>query len=365
MDNEMKKENIIDEYLVYMTENGASDLHMSTGEEPAVRIDGDIQRFGREGESKLEEEYLKEMIYEMMDEEQIEYFERKGDYDFSYALDGVGRFRVNVFQQNRGIGTIMRLIPERVLTMKELGMETMTFGENDKNIFRELANAPRGLVLVTGPTGSGKSTTLAAMIDYINKNKKSHVLTVEDPIEFVHTPDQAIFNQREVHRDTESFNDALRAALRQDPDAILVGEMRDLETIKLAITAAETGHIVFGTLHTNSATKTIDRIIDVFPGDEKPMIRSMLSESLIGVVSQALLKKKGGGRVAAHEIMIATPAIKNLIREDKVAQMYSMLQTGSKFGMQTLDQSLEELVANAIIEKEEAYKKAFEKDRFK
>lgn len=362
------KENEIDKYLEFMTQQGASDLHLSSGEFPAIRVDGDVSRFNSQDENSEEEklgnEYLTNLIFEIMNEEQIEFFKKKGDYDFSYALEGVGRFRVNVFQQNRGIGTIMRLIPERVLTMKELGMETQTFG-NDQNIFKELADSPRGLVLVTGPTGSGKSTTLAAMIDYINKNKQSHILTVEDPIEFVHTPDKSIFNQREVHRDTESFNDALRAALRQDPDAILVGEMRDLETIKLAITAAETGHIVFGTLHTNSATKTIDRIIDVFPGDEKPMIRSMLSESLIGVVSQALLKKVGGGRIAAHEIMIGTTAIKNLIREDKIAQMYSMLQTGSKYGMQTLDQCLEDLIANGKIEKSEAFKKAKDKDRFK
>lgn len=355
---------IIDAYLEFMAENGASDLHLSAGEMPSVRVDGEISRFNDEFNKPLETEYLNKLIYEMMTEDQIKNFEKTGDSDFSYSLEGVGRFRVNVFRQNRGIGTILRRIPEEVLSMKQLGMEDHDMGDGT-NVFKMLADQPRGLVLVTGPTGSGKSTTLAAMIDYINSTKKAHILTVEDPIEFVHVGKKSIVNQREVHRDTESFSDALRAALRQDPDVILVGEMRDLETIKLAITAAETGHVVFGTLHTNSATKTIDRIIDVFPGDEKAMIRSMLSESLVGVVSQALLKRKGGGRVAAHEIMIATSAIKNLIREDKVAQMYSMLQTGSKYGMQTLDQALEELVAADIIEKNEAIKKAVTPDKFK
>ncbi len=357
-------ERVIDAYLEFMADNGASDLHLSAGEMPTVRVDGEITRFEDEFNAPLSPDYLRDMIYQMMNEEQIKLFEEKGDADYSYALDGVGRFRVNVFMQNRGIGTILRRIPEEVLSMEKLGMEDNDMGDGT-NVFKMLADQPRGLVLVTGPTGSGKSTTLAAMIDYINREKKAHILTVEDPIEFVHVGKKSVINQREVHRDTESFNDALRAALRQDPDVILVGEMRDLETIKLAISAAETGHVVFGTLHTNSATKTIDRIIDVFPGEEKAMIRSMLSESLVGVVSQALLKRKGGGRVAAHEIMIATGAIKNLIREDKVAQMYSMLQTGSKHGMQTLDQALEELVIADIIDKEEAQKKAKNKDGFK
>lgn len=358
--------NKIDEYLEYMTERGASDLHMSSGEEPSLRVDGDIERFGEDdGDSKLNKDELREMIYEIMDEEQQAGFEENGDADLSYALPGVGRFRVNVFNQNRGIGTILRRIPEEVMSMKQLGMEKETIdGQRDFNIFKELANSPKGLVLVTGPTGSGKSTTLAAMIDYINKNKKAHILTIEDPIEFVHTPDKSIFNQREVHRDTESFDNALRAALRQDPDVILVGEMRDLETIKLAMSAAETGHVVFGTLHTNSATKTIDRIIDVFPAAEKPMIRSMLSESLVGVVSQALLKRKGGGRVAAHEIMVANTAIRSMIREDKIPQMYSAIQTGGQHGMQTLDQHLLELVSEGIVDVEHAKAKAIDKTKF-
>lgn len=361
---DIEPERMIDEYLRYMTEEGASDLHMSAGELPTLRVDGDIERFG-DDDDLLDKNTLRKLIYEMMTEEQKDDFEKTGDVDFSYSLIGVGRFRVNVFMQQRGIGTILRRIPEEVLTMGQLGMEgKIVNGVEDFNVFKELANAPKGLVLVTGPTGSGKSTTLAAMIDYINKNKKAHILTIEDPIEFVHKPDKAVFNQREVHKDTESFDNALRAALRQDPDVILVGEMRDLETIKLAMSAAETGHVVFGTLHTNSATKTIDRIIDVFPASEKPMIRSMLSESLVGVVSQALLKRKNGGRVAAHEVMIATSAIRSMIREDKVPQMYSVIQTGSQYGMKTLDQSLEQLVDDDIIDVSTARSKAFEKSNF-
>jgi twitching motility protein PilT len=358
-------ENLIDQYLRYMTECNASDLHLSTGESPAMRVDGDMIRFGEDDE-KLTDSELEKLTNQMMTEEQIKKFEKTKDEDFSYQLTGVGRFRVNVFQQGRGRGTILRRIPEEVLTMAQLGMETKTIGGNEEpNVFKTLANSPKGLVLVTGPTGSGKSTTLAAMIDYINKNKKKHILTIEDPIEFVHTPQKSVINQREVHRDTESFDAALRAALRQDPDVILVGEMRDLETIKLALSAAETGHVVFGTLHTNSATKTIDRIIDVFPGNEKPMIRSMLSESLVGVISQTLLKRNGGGRVAAHEIMVATSAIKNLIREDKIPQMYSAIQTGTKFGMKTMDQALKDLVDMGIVDREQASEKAKEKDKFK
>jgi twitching motility protein PilT len=252
----------------------------------------------------------------------------------------------------------MRAIPEEVLTMANLGLD-------QDDVFKRLADAHKGLVLVTGPTGSGKSTTLAALIDYINENKKYHILTIEDPIEFIHEGKKSIINQREVHRDTDSFNNALRSALREDPDVILVGELRDLETIRLALTAAETGHVVFGTLHTNSATKTIDRIVDVFPGEEKEMIRSMLSESLVGVVSQTLLKRQGGGRVAAHEIMIGTDAIKNLIRENKVAQMYSMLQTGAQHGMRTMEQSLVELVNNGVVSPEDAHAKSSNKKLFK
>ena len=360
----MENRKKIDEYLECMIENKASDLHLSSGETPSLRIDGEIVRLisedddGHEFKNLLDKDELKALIFEIMSEEQINDFEKIHEADLSYALPGVGRFRVNVFMQSRGISTILRAIPEKIASMEDLGM--------DKNpVFKQLASSPRGLVLVTGPTGSGKSTTLAAMIDYINKTKSEHILTIEDPIEFVHEGKKAIINQREVHRDTESFNNALRAALREDPDIILVGELRDLETIKLALTAAETGHVVFGTLHTNSATKTIDRIIDVFPASEKPMIRSMLSESLVGVISQALLKKKTGGRVAAHEIMVTTSAIKNLIREAKVAQMASVLQTGAKDGMITMDQTLTHLVNTGVVTKEVAYDKAFDKSKFK
>ena len=357
--------NIIDSFLRFMIKNKASDLHLSSGESPVLRIDGDISRFGIDDngdlsfsdDGDLDNDYLKRMLIEVMGETFFKTFEKDSEADLSYSLKGVGRFRVNVFKHNRGIGTILRAIPEKVLTMAELGLE-------DDPVFKKLANTPKGLVLVTGPTGSGKSTTLAAMIDYINKNKKYHILTIEDPVEFVHEGKKSVINQREVHRDTNSFNNALRAALREDPDVILVGELRDLETIKLALTAAETGHVVFGTLHTNSATKTIDRIIDVFPGSEQGMVRSMLSESLVGVVSQNLMKKKNGGRVAVHEVMIGTNAIKNLIREDKVAQMYSMLQTGSKDGMKTMDQALTALVLDDLIDINDAREKAITKKNF-
>ncbi|MGH2547891.1 MAG: type IV pilus twitching motility protein PilT, partial [Thermomicrobiales bacterium] len=282
-------------------------------------------------------------------------FEEYLETDFSFEVPGVARFRVNAFNQNRGAGAVFRTIPSKVLTMEDLGM-----GE----VFKKITDVPRGLVLVTGPTGSGKSTTLAAMLDYLNNNKYHHILTIEDPIEFVHESKKCLVNQREVHRDTLGFSEALRSALREDPDIILVGEMRDLETIRLALTAAETGHLVFGTLHTTSAAKTIDRIVDVFPGEEKSMVRSMLSESLQAVVSQTLMKKVGGGRVAAHEIMIGTPAIRNLIREDKVAQMYSAIQTGGSLGMQTLDMCLKGLLAKGIISRDSAREKAKIQENF-
>jgi twitching motility protein PilT len=284
-----------------------------------------------------------------MNDKQRKDYEEFLETDFSFEVPGVARFRVNAFNQNRGAGAVFRTIPSKVLTMEELGMG---------NVFRDICAVPRGLVLVTGPTGSGKSTTLAAMIDYINDNKYEHVITIEDPIEFVHESKKCLINQREVHRDTHGFNEALRSALREDPDIILVGEMRDLETIRLALTAAETGHLVFGTLHTTSAAKTIDRIVDVFPANEKSMVRSMLSESLQAVISQTLMKKNGGGRVAAHEIMRGTSAIRNLIREDKVAQMYSAIQTGASLGMQTMDQCLADLVSRRIISREAAKGKA-------
>ncbi len=348
----------IDLFLRFMVQEKASDLHLGSGSHPAIRVDGEINKFGEE---ILTDETLKRLLKEIMEDEQYKALLDGLESDFSYSLKGYGRFRVNVFFQGKGISTILRLIPEEILSMKQLGM----MGDKDgQSVFERLANAPKGLVLVTGPTGSGKSTTLAAMIDHINATKKGHILTIEDPIEFVHESKNCLISQREVHRDTKSFNNALRAALREDPDVILVGELRDLETIKLALSAAETGHVVFGTLHTNSATKTIDRIIDVFPGNEQPMIRSMLSESLVGVVSQVLLKKLGGGRVAAHEIMIGTSAIKNLIREGKVAQMSSALQTGSKHGMKTMEQSLQDLVNDGIIDKLEASKKAEDPKKF-
>ncbi|CAE7565704.1 pilT [Symbiodinium necroappetens] len=311
-----------------------------------IRVDGDVRRINL---PPLEHNEVHGLIYEIMNDKQRKDFEEFLETDFSFEVPGVARFRVNAFNQNRGAGAVFRTIPSKVLTMEDLGMG---------QVFKDVSMVPRGLVLVTGPTGSGKSTTLAAMIDYINDNRYDHILTIEDPIEFVHESKKCLLNQREVHRDTHGFNEALRSALREDPDIILVGELRDLETIRLALTAAETGHLVFGTLHTTSAAKTIDRIIDVFPAEEKDMVRSMLSESLNAVVSQTLLKKVNGGRVAAHEIMIGTPAIRNLVREGKVAQMYSAIQTSAGVGMQTLDQCLSELVQKRVITRDTAKEKA-------
>jgi twitching motility protein PilT len=342
----------ITQLLEFSFQQGASDLHLSTGQPPILRIDGDIQRI--EAPNFAAEE-LSTMIYDIMNDEQRRGLEAHLEADFSFELPNIARFRANVFFQNRGIAAVFRTIPSTILTLEELKAPA---------IFKEISSFPRGLVLVTGPTGSGKSTTLAAMVDYINKKDPAHILTVEDPIEFVHQPMRALINQREVHRDTQSFSNALRSALREDPDVILVGEMRDLETIRLALTAAETGHLVLGTLHTSSAAKTIDRIIDVFPADEKEMVRAMLSESLRAVISQALLKKVGGGRIAAHEIMLTTTAIRNLIREGKVPQMQSVLQTSTQLGMQTLDQNLKELLGKGLITRENARSKAVNKDAF-
>ena len=336
----------ITELLAFSAKQGASDLHLSAGLPPMIRVDGDVRRINL---PPMEHKQVHSLIYEIMNDKQRKDFEEFLETDFSFEVPGVARFRVNAFNQNRGAGAVFRTIPSKVLTMEELGLG---------NVFRDICAVPRGVVLVTGPTGSGKSTTLAAMIDYINDNKYEHVLTIEDPIEFVHESKKCLVNQREVHRDTHGFAEALRSALREDPDIILVGEMRDLETIRLALTAAETGHLVFGTLHTTSAAKTIDRIVDVFPANEKAMVRSMLSESLQAVISQTLMKKNGGGRVAAHEIMRGTPAIRNLIREDKVAQMYSAIQTGASLGMQTMDQCLADLVARRVISREAAKSKA-------
>ena len=336
----------ITELLAFSAKQGASDLHLSAGLPPMIRVDGDVRRINL---PPLEHQEVHGLIYEIMNDKQRKDFEEFLETDFSFEVPGVARFRVNAFNQNRGAGAVFRTIPSKVLTMDDLGMG---------QVFKDVSMVPRGLVLVTGPTGSGKSTTLAAMVDYINDNRYDHILTIEDPIEFVHESKKCLVNQREVHRDTHGFNEALRSALREDPDIILVGELRDLETIRLALTASETGHLVFGTLHTTSAAKTIDRIIDVFPAEEKDMVRSMLSESLQAVISQTLLKKVNGGRVACHEIMIGTPAIRNLVREDKVAQMYSAIQTGASVGMQTLDQHLQELVEKRIISRDTAREKA-------
>lgn len=332
--------------LAFSVKHKASDLHLSAGLPPLVRVDGDITRINLPA---MSHDDVYDQVYGVMNDSQRKVFDSEWECDFSIEVPGLARFRVNAFQQSRGMGAVFRTIPTEIKSMDELGMPA---------VFRQMVAVPRGLILVTGPTGSGKSTTLAAMIDYLNRNEPAHILTIEDPIEFVHPPRRALINQREVHRDTLSFNNALRSALREDPDIILVGELRDLETIRLALTAAETGHLVFGTLHTTSAAKTIDRVIDVFPEGEKPLVRSMLSESLEAVVSQTLLKKKGGGRVAAWEIMLGTSAIRNLIREDKVPQMYSAIQTGQSSGMQTLDQHLKALVKGGVIAKEVAASKA-------
>ncbi|SFR36189.1 twitching motility protein PilT [Pseudidiomarina maritima] len=342
----------ITELLSFAVKHKSSDLHLSADSPPMIRVDGDVRKINIPA---LSHKQVQELVYDIMNDRQRKEYEQNLECDFSFEVPDLARFRVNAFVQNRGAGAVFRTIPSEVLTLEQLGAP---------EIFKTISENPRGLVLVTGPTGSGKSTTLAAMIDYINESKYHHILTIEDPIEFVHKNKRSLINQREVHRDTHSFNNALRSALREDPDVILVGEMRDLETIRLAMTAAETGHLVFGTLHTTSAPKTIDRIVDVFPGDEKPMIRSMLSESLRAVISQTLLKKVGGGRVAAHEIMIATSAIKNLIREDKIAQMYSSIQTGAAHGMQTLDQCLQNLLNQGLVSRADAKAKAANKDSF-
>jgi len=342
----------ITELLAFSVQHDASDLHLSTGTPPAIRVDGDVRKLNIPA---FDAKDVNALVYDIMNDRQRKEYEENLEVDFSFEVPNLARFRVNAFNQNRGPAAVFRTIPSKILSLDDLGCP---------DIFREISDTPRGLVLVTGPTGSGKSTTLAAMVDYINDNKNDHILTIEDPIEFVHENKKCLINQREVHRDTLSFSAALRSALREDPDVILVGEMRDLETIRLAMTAAETGHLVFGTLHTTSAPKTIDRIIDVFPGEEKSMVRSMLSESLRAVISQCLIKKVGGGRVAAHEIMIGVPAIRNLIREDKIAQMYSAIQTGMQHGMQTMDQCLQGLVNRGMITKQHAMEKAVDKNQF-
>ena len=328
----------ISDLLAFSVKNKASDLHLSAGLPPMIRVHGDVRKINVPA---MDHTQVHDMVYDIMNDGQRKVYEETLECDFSFEIPNLARFRVNAFNQNRGSGAVFRTIPSKILSLEQLACPP---------IFKEIADTPRGIVLVTGPTGSGKSTTLAAMVDYINENEHGHILTVEDPIEFVHNSKKCLINQREVGPHTLSFANALRAALREDPDVILVGEMRDLETIRLALSAAETGHLVFGTLHTSSAAKTVDRIVDVFPAAEKEMVRSMLSESLRAVISQTLCKTKDEqGRVAAHEIMIGTPAIRNLIRENKIAQMYSAIQTGQNVGMQTLDQNLQDLVRRIII----------------
>jgi twitching motility protein PilT len=343
----------ITELLAFAVKNKASDLHLSSGLPPMIRVHGDIRRINL---PPMEHEDVHAMVYDIMSDQQRKMYEETLECDFSFAVPNLARFRVNAYNQQRGAAAAFRTIPSKVLSLEEL---------NAPKIFADLTTRPRGLILVTGPTGSGKSTTLAAMVNHVNENEYGHVLTIEDPIEFLHESKKCLINQREVGPHTMSFSNALRAALREDPDYILVGEMRDLETIRLALTAAETGHLVFGTLHTSSAAKTMDRIIDVFPAAEKDMVRAMLSESIVAVISQTLLKTKDGqGRVAAHEIMIGTPAIRNLIRENKVAQMYSSIQTSQSIGMQTLDQCLVEMVRRNQISSNDARTRAVNKDLF-
>ena len=343
----------ITELLAFSVKNKASDLHLSSGLPPMIRVHGDVRRINLPA---MEHKDVHGMVYDIMNDGQRKVYEETLECDFSFEIPNLARFRVNAFNQQRGAAAVFRTIPSKVLTLEEL---------NAPKIFKEISEYPRGIVLVTGPTGSGKSTTLAGMVNHINENDYGHILTVEDPIEFVHESKKCLINQREVGPHTLSFSNALRSALREDPDVILVGEMRDLETIRLALTAAETGHLVFGTLHTSSAAKTVDRVVDVFPAAEKEMVRAMLSESLVAVISQTLLKTAdGNGRVAAHEIMVGTPAIRNLIRENKVAQMYSAIQTGSQFGMQTLDMSLQDLVRRGMVSAAEARSKAKSPENF-
>jgi twitching motility protein PilT len=343
----------VSELLAFTVKNNASDLHISSGEPPMIRINGDMTRIKM---PELERREVQAMIYDIMSDSQRKAFEEHLETDFSFALGGLARFRVNAYEQHRGMAAVFRVIPNEVLTLEQLKCP---------EIFSDIAMTPRGICLVTGPTGSGKSTTLAAMVNYRNEQERGHILTIEDPIEFVHQSKKSLVSQRELGPHTHSFANALRSALREDPDVILVGELRDLETIRLALTAAETGHMVFGTLHTSSAPKTIDRVIDVFPAAEKEMVRSMLSESIRAVISQTLIKTAdGNSRVAAHEIMLGTPAVRNLIRENKIAQMVSVMQTGMRDGMQTLDSNLQQLVKTRKITRQAAMEKSSNKKLF-
>ncbi|AIZ26235.1 TPA: type IV pilus twitching motility protein PilT [Neisseria meningitidis] len=337
----------ITDLLAFGAKNKASDLHLSSGISPMIRVHGDMRRINL---PEMSAEEVGNMVTSVMNDHQRKIYQQNLEVDFSFELPNVARFRVNAFNIGRGPAAVFRTIPSTVLSLEDL---------KAPSIFQKIAESPRGMVLVTGPTGSGKSTTLAAMINYINETQPAHILTIEDPIEFVHQSKKSLINQRELHQHTLSFANALRSALREDPDVILVGEMRDPETIGLALTAAETGHLVFGTLHTTGAAKTVDRIVDVFPAGEKEMVRSMLSESLTAVISQNLLKTHdGNGRVASHEILIANPAVRNLIRENKITQINSVLQTGQASGMQTMDQSLQSLVRQGLIAPEVARRRA-------
>ena len=350
--DEKEVEMELTELLAFAVKNGASDIHVTAGLSPMIRIDGDIKRVKVD---PLDENFVREMLSDVMTEDQRAEFEEFWECDFAFEIPNISRFRVNAYNQKRGVGAAFRTVPTTILSLEDLGAP---------QILRTMSDKPRGLVVVTGPTGSGKSTTMAGMINYVNENHHGHVLTIEDPVEFVHESKNCLINHREVGQHTKSFGKALKSALREDPDIILVGEMRDVETIGLALTAAETGHLVFGTLHTSSAAKTIDRIIDVFPAGEQGMVRAMLSESLQGVVAQRLLKKKGGGRCAAYEILIGTGAIRNLIREAKVPQIYGMLQTGREHGMVTMDQSLLDLIQRNLIDAETARPLAVDPSKF-
>jgi twitching motility protein PilT len=331
--------------LRFACEQAASDLHVSAGERPAIRVNGDLHWVDLD---PLSPDDAHRLIFDVMSDSQRKTFQEHLECDFAYRLDDSARFRVNAFVQSRGEGAVFRAIPTQIPKIANLGLPP---------VIRTFCDEPKGLVLVTGPTGSGKSTTLAAMIDYLNETMPGHILTLEDPIEFVHTSKRSLVNQREVHAQTRSFGTALRSALREDPDVILVGELRDPETIQLALTAAETGHLVFGTLHTQSAAKTVDRIIDSFPAEQQPQVRAMFAESLVGVVTQTLVKRMGGGRVAALEILVGTPALRNVIREGKTHQVQSLLQVGTKSGMQTLEAALADLVAKRLVALEEARSK--------